>query len=411
MYTVLTKPGIRIALILAVVLFLAFVTMYNKGIGITFATGGLQLQIDSHTTYNGVLQPSMTWELKDLVPGVDKFFDFQDVMPGDTGVTTISFHTNENAWACMDFTNLTDVDNGNNEPESSEDPDGPAGGELSKGMEFFGWVDDGDNVYQTSERAIFGTSTPQAAFDALTEYILADASTGSYFPANTTKYVGIQWCAGDLDVNTVTGEVTCDGGALGNVAQSDGFSVDLGLRVVTADDYPGYRCDGSVPPPPMGPTVTLNLEKKFSGPVPEGYLPEQFSFQVTGPGVDQVVTLTPYTKDSANGTIALTEGVYEITELWPDGFVQSDWRPGWYGECESGRAFSTTITIDDSNIDDGTLYCQVDNQYRPGDNNTPPETPSQNTPTAAPVVEGQTTTNTDTSSGGRAPRNQREPRR
>lgn len=398
-----TKTGIRIALILGVVLFLAFVTVFSKGIGSTFATGGLNLRIDSHSIYNGIVQSSQTWALKNLVPGVDKFFNFNDIKPGDTGINTISFHVDKNAWACMDFTNLVDADNGNNEPESQVDSDGPLGGELSKGIEFFGWFDDGDNVFEVGEKALFGTSTPQAGFDVLKKYILADATTGNYFPANATKYVGIQWCAGNQTVNTSTGVITCDGSVLGNWAQTDSFSVDVALRTVTADDYPGYRCDGSVPPPPVGPTVTLNLEKKFSGPVPEGYLPQQFTFQVVGPDVNQIVSLTPYTQDSANGTIELKKGTYTITEIGPTGFVAGDWRPGWYGECKSGSTFSTTIKIDDKNIDDGTLYCQVDNQYRPAKTKKS-STPAVNVvPVSAPVVSTNLST-VGSSSSSRAPR-------
>lgn len=361
-----TKVGIRIALILGVVLFLAFVTVFNKDfIGTTFATGGLNLKIDSYSIYNGVVQKAHTWALKNLVPGVDTFFNFNDIKPGDTGKNIISFHTTKNAWMCMDFTNLVDTENGNNEPESHEDADGAFGGELSKGIEFFSWFDDGDNTYEVGEKAIFGTSTPQSGFDVLKKYILADSTTGNFFPANVTKYVGIEWCAGDLTVNTNTAVITCNGSVLGNAVQTDSFSVDVAFRAVTSEDYPGYKCDGSVPPPPVGPTVTLNLEKKFSGPVPPGYLPQQFSFQVVGPDVNQIVTLTPYTQDSANGTIQLKKGTYTITEVGPTGFVAGDWRPGWYGECASGSTFSTTITVDNNNINDGTLYCQVDNQYRP----------------------------------------------
>jgi hypothetical protein len=382
---------------------LAIVGLLKDTVGITFAVSGLNLTVDSYATYNGVVQPGQTWALKNLVPGVDKFFNFTDILPGDSGATTISLHTNENAWVCMDFTNLTDSDNGNNEPESLEDPDNTLGGELSQGMEFFGWVDDGDNVYESSETAIFGTSTPQSAFSALRQHILADSTSGSYFPANVTKYVGIQWCAGDLSVDTLTGAVTCDGSALGNIAQSDGFSVDLGLRVVTADDYPGYRCDGSVPPPPVGPTVTLNLEKKFSGPVPPGYLPEQFTFSVVSSDINQVVSLTPYTQDSANGTIQLPKGTYTITEIGPTGFVASDWRPGWYGACKKGSTFATTITIDDSNIDDGVLYCQVDNQYRPTKKTTA-TTQSVSTPVPTAVTAGAGASTVINNTSSRAPR-------
>lgn len=356
-----TTIGVRVALIVGVVLLLGILVVLRDSIGITFATGGLNLKIDSYSVYNGVVQPASTWTLKNLVPGVDKFFNFDDIKPGDRGKEIISFHTDKNAWACMDFSNLLDVENGNNEPESLADLDGPLGGELSKGIEFFSWIDDGDNTYEVGEKAIFGTSSPQAGFDVLKKYILADSTTGNYFPANATRYVGIEWCAGDLTVNTSTAVITCDGTVLGNGAQTDAFSIDLALRAVTANDSPYFRCDGAT----TTPTVTLNLEKKFSGPVPPGYLPQQFTFQVVGSSTNQIVTLTPYTQDSANGTIQLPKGTYTITEIGPTGFVPADWRPGWYGECKKGTTFSTTITIDNSNINDGTLYCQVDNQYRP----------------------------------------------
>jgi hypothetical protein len=285
-------------------------------------------------------------------------------MPGDQGVSSISLHTNKDAWACLDFANLADRDNGNTEPESSADPDGVLGGELSRGVEFFGWLDDGDHTYEPGETPLFGTSTPQDALHTLVPHALADAHTGSFFPAGVTKYVGMLWCAGDLSVNTATGAASCDGSALGNLAQTDSFSVDLGLRVVGAQDDPSFRCDGA------GPSVTLALEKKFSGPYPEGYTADLFSFAVTGTStegmtVNTVVKLTRYTDDTADGTISLQEGAYTITELAPEGFVPADWRPGWYGDCKKGSTYTTSITIDDGNIDDGTLYCQVDNQYRP----------------------------------------------
>lgn len=405
-----TTIGVRLAYIAGLTLLLMAVWAFARGnVGTTFATGGLQLKIDSYALYNGQVQPSSTWSLKDLVPGVDKFFNFDDIKPGDSGTNIISLHSNANSWMCMDFTNLVDQDNGNNEPEGLEDIDGILGGELSKGMEFFGWYDDGDNTFEVGEQALFGTSSPQSGYDVLKKYILADASTGSYFEANQTKYIGIQWCAGDLSVNTATAEITCDGSALGNWAQTDSFSVDLALRAVTADDYPGYRCDGSVPPPPVGPTVTLNLEKKFSGPVPEGYLPQQFTFHVVGNGVDQIVSLTPYTLDSANGTINLATGTYAITEIPPADFVYEDWRPGWYGECNSGSTFTTSIVINNSNINDGTLYCQVDNQYRPvkKSNTTTVITPPPPPPVPAPVT--TTTTNTSGTDTSRTDRTIREP--
>ncbi|MDA8597226.1 hypothetical protein N9L26_02715 [Candidatus Pacebacteria bacterium] len=120
-------------------------------------------------------------------------------------------------------------------------------------------------------------------------------------------------------------------------------------------------------------TVTVHLEKKFSGPVPAGYTADMFSFTVTGTtassgdSVNETVNLTAYTDATANATIDLPQGSYTVTENGPSDFAPGEWRPGWYGDaCASGSDFSTTMTIDDGNIDHGTIYCQVDNQWRFG---------------------------------------------
>lgn len=103
-------------------------------------------------------------------------------------------------------------------------------------------------------------------------------------------------------------------------------------------------------------TVDVHFDKHISGE-DRGYELSDFSYHVTGNGVDEVVW--------HDNSIALEVGTYTIEEIVPEGFVKSDWRIGWYGECEAGDTFTTTITIDDGNVDHGTLDCQADNQYRP----------------------------------------------
>lgn len=105
-----------------------------------------------------------------------------------------------------------------------------------------------------------------------------------------------------------------------------------------------------------GERVYLHLSKAISGET-LGYDLSDFSYRVTGNGIDIIV---PH-----NQTVALPIGTYTIEELVPPDFIKPDWRIGWYGECESGDTFFTTVTIDEGNIDHGTLYCQADNQYRP----------------------------------------------
>jgi hypothetical protein len=188
------------------------------------------------------LQPTLTWNAKNLVPGVDHFFNFNDVKPGDMGQNTISLHVKKSsAFVCLDFNNLQDQENGINEPESKVDND--LLGELSKNLEFFAWRDDGDNKFEIGEKIIFGTSTQSASvLLSSTTYAVADAKTGNSCKVDSVNYVGIIWCAGDLTVDVSTAQVKCDGSKLGNIVQTDSMSVDVLLRAVQADSNQGFLC-------------------------------------------------------------------------------------------------------------------------------------------------------------------------
>ena len=236
-----------VVFVLALVLIAAAVR--GNELGETYATfyygKGFDLRIDSHAIYNGEEVPRSTWSLKNLHPYKDKFFKLRDVKPGDFGEATISFHVNKDAWVCLDFENLKERENGENEPESLEDTSGsPWEGELADGTEFFAWYDDGDDEFEEGEIPIFGTST-QAATEVLKNktYALADSIAGDAFPANETSYIGIAWCAGDLEVDVENATVTCDGEALGNAAQTDSFSVDLSFRAVPKEHNDRFTCE------------------------------------------------------------------------------------------------------------------------------------------------------------------------
>lgn len=209
----------------------------------TFSRNGFDLKIDSHALYNGAVVPGSTWTLKNLHPYQDKFFNFDDVKPGDFGENTISFHVNKDAYVCLDFGNLRDYENGQNEPEAAVDTSLDAS-ELVDGTEFFAWYDDGDDLFEVGEIPIFGTSTQAASvvLDSQT-YALADASGGVPFVKGETSYIGLVWCAGDLMVDVDTALVTCDGNALGNEAQTDSFSVDVSFRAVPVKDNQHFTCE------------------------------------------------------------------------------------------------------------------------------------------------------------------------
>ena len=253
----LYQRGLKITLVLVLLGFLLVVLVANgAGSGYTFATKdgqgktGLELKVDSRAVYNGVLQPALSWKLKDLVPGVDHFFNFDDVKPGDMGQHTISLHVKKNpAYVCLDFNNLKDFENDVNEPESIVDHF--SGGELSKNLEFFAWRDDGDNVFEKNEKVIFGASATETASTLLssTTYAVADANSGNSCAVDSINYVGIIWCAGDLQVDLKKAKVSCDGSGLGNIIQTDSMSVDVILRAVQANTNNGFKCKKEVLPP------------------------------------------------------------------------------------------------------------------------------------------------------------------
>lgn len=340
----------KITLVILGVVFVGLV-LVREPVGSTFANGILQLTIDSHSIYNGVFQSELSWTLKDLVPGVDKFFNFGDVKPGDRGVHTISLHVDgSDAYACLDFTNLVDEENGVNEPESLEDM--VPGGELSTGLEFFAWRDDGDNMFEVGERPLFG-DTPESAIVVLndTSYPLADASIDEVFEDGSTHYVGVLWCAGDLTVDLNTGDVACSPETLGNAYQTDSMSVDVSLRAVEVSAFTDYTC--------KDPSIELFMEKKFSG-VTLGYTPEQFSFHIFGGEIDEVV---PH-----GGSIDLPIGAYTIIELGPEDFDIPAWRIQWSGDTCTGENIGGGegfIEVTESDLRKVVSYCRADNQYRP----------------------------------------------
>lgn len=241
-----TTTFVKIGIVIGTVVGLFVALSSTQAIGTTFATGqgqgGLELLVDSTTWYNGALQPALSWNLKNLKPGVDRFFRFKDVKPGDTGTSSISVHIKKSsAWVCLDFINLNDRENGRNEPESHVDHNNQ--GELSAELEFFAWFDDGDNKFEVGEKSLFGT-TAQAAKTVLKgqSYAIADSTHGLAVKPNKTKYVGINWCAGDLSVDLTTATITCDGNAMGNEAQTDSMSLDISLRAVSSAQQPKFTC-------------------------------------------------------------------------------------------------------------------------------------------------------------------------
>lgn len=302
----------------------AVVVVEAQTTGSTFATntgtGGLELTIDNKTFYNGELQPQLSWDVKHLKPWSDKFFNFGDVKPGDTGTTTMSIHIKDNpAFVCLDFLNLEDKENSINEPESLVDATDE--GELSQELEFFAWRDDGDNVFDIGEEPLFGTSS-QSAIAVLngTTYALADSQHGPAYQPGEVNYIGITWCAGDLSVDLETAEITCDATAMGNEAQTDSMTLDVSIRATPSDQRPWLVCT----PPHITPPAPSPCEI-------EGHKYDQFGNPLSGWEIGLMKTLT-----HSNGT-----DVYDLATDVTD--ENGYYCLRWDGETRVARAPSKYI--------------------------------------------------------------------
>jgi len=271
---ILSNKKIVIAGIGAIALLAAAVfgltTAYFQDVEISagnrFVAGDFDLLIDSDCTYNGVVQDFCTWLEKDL--DGELFFNFDDIKPSDTGEDTISFHIIDNdAWLCAEVGNLVNQDNGCRKPEqvigdlTCGNP-GIGEGELQDNILFTVWKDtDCDNVldagtghcvlvpgtplpcetYNEAEcinaavNAGFCAWVPETAEQVLVQdkpakagyWAIADSTTGSPIPGDTTICYGVSW------------KVPL---AVSNIIQSDSVVGNLTFNAVQARGMSNFKC-------------------------------------------------------------------------------------------------------------------------------------------------------------------------
>jgi hypothetical protein len=149
--------------------------------------------------------------------------------------------------------------------------------------------------------------------------------------------------------------------------------------------------------------MEFNLMKKFSGPYPDGYTADLFTFDIVGTSASGTavsktdIALSAYTDDTATAVVDLPMGEYTITENGPDGFVQDEWVVQWSDSsgCIQQSGLSTTIIIDDDpegmdNFGLANVGCRADNQWFPDDGEPEPE-PETGTLVVNKVIVGTTT--------------------
>ncbi len=180
---------------------------------------------------------------KDLEVG-DVFFNFDDIKPGDFGTNVISLHVYDNdAYACLVAHDGVSDENTVYETEGVDDN---TKGELEDYLNVFTWSDsNGDGVYNPVDDVAFGTST----LGNLGAIASMDSINGEFLTATTTAYVGVAWCAGDITVDGLTGDITCDGSGANDNAQSDIFTASLTAYAEQVRNNGSFECSGVTIPP------------------------------------------------------------------------------------------------------------------------------------------------------------------
>lgn len=255
----------------------AFFNDSETSVANVLAAGAIDLLIDNESYYNGLFNENTSWEKKDLT--IEKFFDFDDVKPGDYGEDTISVHVeNNDSYMCADVTLTSNNENGQTEPEALVDQTtGEDEGELAGLVNFIWWADDGDNVLEDDEEVISGPG-PIGALPLNEPYsiTLADATKNIWNedqlpgPVNgaETYYIGKAWCFGEIvpdplpqdgeaddwspaddnNGNQKSGEPSdggflCSGAELGNESQTDSLTADVAFSAVQARHNPNFMCE------------------------------------------------------------------------------------------------------------------------------------------------------------------------
>jgi len=263
----------------------AFFSDTETSVDNTFVAGEIDLLIDNTSyaldhnipnfdgTPSGALVASTqtTWTLTDLT--VEKFFNFEDLKPGDYGEDTISIHVNDNdAWLCAAARITADDDNDFSEPEdevslpNNDDNDGTTDGDLDDGLNFAFWVDDGDNILEDDEDGSIFLSGPLSGLNPEGQIALADSSgTGPFgstpIIGGEDAFIGKAWCYGEFTAtpedqdgtntsNPVEGGTgfECDGSNVGNIGQTDSVTGDLQFYATQSRNNDDFLCSEDYDP-------------------------------------------------------------------------------------------------------------------------------------------------------------------
>jgi hypothetical protein len=240
----------------------AFFSDTETSAGNTMAAGAVDLQIANESYYRGNYNENTSWELKDVTEE-EKFFDFDDIKPGDWGQDTIELVVNTNpSWACAEITVTANDDNTCVGPELAvdscvENNEDLFDGEIAQNVSYMLWRDDGDNVLEDDEETLIFSQGKLEDIGQSFKATLADSQANLFsgsgpLQPNTSYYIGKAWCFGDMTLApvaqgnanspTLDPGFICDEAGIGNAPQTDIFTADISFSVIQQRNNTSFVC-------------------------------------------------------------------------------------------------------------------------------------------------------------------------
>lgn len=249
----------------------AFFSDTETSTGNTFTAGAIDLKVDSEQHYNGNECVDGVWEGNSTYPvdgtscggtwGQDgglniiaeKFFNFGDIKPGDSGENTISLHVvNNDAYICGYVTNLTNDDNGLTEPESLVDQtNGVGNGELQNQILMTVWRDNGNNPNDPTDSDVCDNVQQEDEF-VYADHVAIDSNTGGWLlgkvTGDKTVCLGVAWELPE---------------ASGNETQTDSVTADISFYTEQYRNNEDFQCPDSLPGEPTPEVHRLVLDNEI----------------------------------------------------------------------------------------------------------------------------------------------------
>ncbi|MDZ4229596.1 MAG: hypothetical protein U1C53_00475, partial [Candidatus Veblenbacteria bacterium] len=165
---------------------------------------------------------------------------------------------------------------------------------------------------------------------------------GQPIPGNTTAYVGMAWCVGDMTVDSVNYTIACAPQGVGNILQTDSLKADISLEVAQARNNSGFVCE-----PREEETAHLIVIKHVINNEHGTKVAGDFVTEVEAGDGDYVASFGGV--EAPGVTLEVPVGAYNVNEQLAPGYAKT-LGPDCSGTLAAGETKTCEITNNDADF-------------------------------------------------------------